>query len=170
MMYFTSDLHLYHKNILNFCRETRPYADLTEMRHKLIDEINATCQANDTLYHLGDFYFGKSQDELRVILSEIKCRIHFIRGNHDYSNHVKVMKEFGHVDDYLELKDNGRKLILCHYPLAQWNGCHYGTTYHFYGHCHGSFENVGKSIDVGWDAQGKILSLQEAIDLCNIKG
>ena len=75
MMYFTSDLHLYHKNILNFCRETRPYADLTEMRHKLIDEINATCQANDTLYHLGDLYFGKSQDELRIILSEIKCRI-----------------------------------------------------------------------------------------------
>lgn len=49
MMYFTSDLH--HKNILNFCKETRPYADLTEMRHKLIDtkcKIVLDAETNET--------------------------------------------------------------------------------------------------------------------------
>ena len=38
-----------------------------------------------------------------------------------------------------------------------------------FGHCHGSFEGQGRMIDVGWDAHGKILTLDEAIKLCNNK-
>ena len=167
-MFFTSDLHFEHKSILKFCPDTRPFQDLDEMRQHLIDEINATCQPEDTFYHLGDLYFGKSQEELREILSEVKCRMHFIRGNHDYSNYVKVMKEFGHVDDYLELKANGTKLVLCHYPLAFWNSAHYGSI-HAFGHMHGRYQHQGRAIDVGYDAQGKIINLQELIDQCKQK-
>lgn len=167
-MFFTSDLHFYHKSILSFAKEFRPFQDLDEMRQHFIDEINATCQPTDILYHLGDLYFGKSPEQLREILSEIKCRLHFIRGNHDHNNNVKVMREFGHVEDYLELKVNGTKLILCHYPLTFWNSAHYGSS-HLFGHMHGRYQAPGRAIDVGWDAHGKILSIEEALELCRAK-
>lgn len=167
-MFITSDLHFGHKSILKFCANTRPFVDLDDMRQKIVDEINTLCDPLDTLYHLGDLYFGKSQEELREILSQIKCRLHFVKGNHDYSNHVKVMKEFGLVDDYLEYKHNGTFIVMSHYPMTFWNKAHYGSV-HLFGHMHGRYQSPGRSIDVGYDAHGRILSLEEAIAMCNKK-
>lgn len=167
-MFVTSDLHFNHKSILKFCANTRPFTDLDHMKQKIVDEINTLCDPLDILYHLGDLYFGKSQEELRELLSEIKCRMHFIRGNHDHSNHVKVMKEFGLVDDYLELKVNGNLVVMSHYPMTYWNKSHYGSVM-LYGHCHNTHQAIGRSIDVGYDAHGRILSLEEAIAICNNK-
>ena len=167
-MFVTSDLHFNHKSILKFCANTRPFADLDDMKQKLVDEINTLCDPLDTLCHLGDLYFGKSQEELRELLSQIKCRLRFIRGNHDYSNHVKVMKEFGLVDDYLEYKHNGTFIVMSHYPMTFWNKAHYGSIM-LHGHTHGTHQATGRSIDVGYDAHGRILSLEEAIAMCNSK-
>ena len=167
-MFVTSDLHFGHKSILKFCKETRPFADLDDMKQKIVDEINTLCDPLDTLYHLGDLYFGKSQEELREILSQIKCRLRFIRGNHDHSNHVKVMKEFGLVDDYLEYNHNGNLVVMSHYPMTFWNKAHYGSV-HLFAHMHGRYQSPGRSIDVGYDAHGRILSLEEAIAMCNAK-
>ena len=167
-MFITSDLHFNHKSILKFCASTRPFTDLDHMKQKIVDEINTLCDPLDTLYHLGDLYFGKSQEELRELLSQIKCRLHFIRGNHDHSNHVKVMKEFGLVDDYLELKVNGNLVVMSHYPMTFWNKSHYGSV-HLFGHLHGIYQSPGRSIDVGYDAHGRILSLEEAINLAKLK-
>ena len=167
-MYVTSDLHFNHKSILKFCASTRPFADLDDMKACIVDEINNLCNPLDTLYHLGDLYFGKSLEELREILSQIKCRLHFIRGNHDHSNHVKVMEEFGLVDDYIEYNHNGTFIIMSHYPMTYWNKSHYGSV-HLFAHMHGSYQSPGRSIDVGYDAHGRILSLEEAITMCNAK-
>lgn len=167
-MFVTSDLHFNHKSILKFCANTRPFTDLDDMKQKIVDEINTLCDPLATLYHLGDLYFGKSQEELRELLSQIKCRMRFIRGNHDYSNHVKVMQEFGLVDDYLELKVNGNLVVMSHYPMTFWNKGHYGSVM-LHGHCHNKHQAIGRSIDVGYDAHGRILSLEEAIAICNNK-
>ena len=155
-MFVTSDLHFNHKSILKFCANTRPFADLDDMKQKLVDEINTLCDPLDTLCHLGDLYFGKSQEELRELLSQIKCRLRFIRGNHDHSNHVKVMKEFGLVDDYLEYKHNGTFIVMSHYPMTFWNKAHYGSIM-LHGHTHGTHQATGRSIDVGYDAHGRSL-------------
>lgn len=167
-MFVTSDLHFKHKSILKFCANTRPFADLDDMKQKIVDEINTLCDPLDILYHLGDFYFGKSMEELREILSQIKCRLRFIRGNHDYSNHVKVMQEFGLVDDYMELKVNGNLVVMSHYPMTFWNKASYGSVM-LHGHTHGRHQAIGRSIDVGYDAHGRILALEEAISICNNK-
>ena len=163
-MYLTSDLHFGHKNILKFTG--RPFKDLDEMKSSIIDEINTKVEPTDILYHLGDLYFGKSQEELRELLSEIKCRMHFIRGNHD--NHVKVMKEFGHVDDYKELKVNGQLIVMSHYPFAFWKNAHHGSI-SFFGHCHARYQHPGRAIDVGYDSYFKILEFGEAMDIAKLK-
>lgn len=37
--------------------------------------------------------------------------------------------------DNAEIKDNGRNVVLCHYPIAHWCNADYGTI-HLYGHIH----------------------------------
>lgn len=60
-----------------------------------------------------------------------------ILGNHDK---VTVESESAQhclesVDKLLHLKDGKENVILCHCPLAEWNGKHRGS-YHIYGHIH----------------------------------
>ena len=55
MIYFTSDLHFNHANVITFCN--RPYKDALHMNDRLIANINQRCNEEDTLYHLGDFLF-----------------------------------------------------------------------------------------------------------------
>lgn len=40
---------------------------------------------------------------------------------------------------YKEIKENGKKIVLCHYPIPCFNG-HFRGDYHLYGHVHVSFE------------------------------
>ena len=55
MVYFTSDLHFYHKNIMSYSPAFRSYADVDEMNKKLIELWNDTVSPEDTVYNLGDF-------------------------------------------------------------------------------------------------------------------
>ena len=165
--FITSDLHFWHKNILKFCKETRPWTSVEEMNEALIAEWNSKIKPNDTVYHLGDFCFGSKQQTLDI-LEQLNGFKVFITGNHDGTDIKQALKIHGKVYDYLEIKHRSTKLVLFHYPLACWNGAHYNSIM-LYAHCHGSFENKGKSIDVGYDAQGKILTLDEAFDLANAK-
>ncbi|MBX4152323.1 hypothetical protein [Paenibacillus lautus] len=55
-VYYTSDTHFCHKNILHY--ENRPYQDTEEMDAALIEKWNNVVSKNDTVYHLGDFVFG----------------------------------------------------------------------------------------------------------------
>lgn len=51
----------------------------------------------------------------------------------------KFLREFVKVTEYLEVKDNGRTVILCHYPIPCFKNHFYGS-FHLYGHVHNSFE------------------------------
>lgn len=39
------------------------------------------------------------------------------------------------VDKMLFVQDSGERIVLCHFPIAEWNGFHKGA-YHIYGHIH----------------------------------
>lgn len=59
-------------------------------------------------------------------------------GNHDrltVQNH-KAMEYFASVEKMDCVIDNGRKVSMCHFPVAEWNGKRRGG-YHVYGHLHG---------------------------------
>ena len=55
MIWFTSDTHFGHTNVLKFSE--RPWDDIDDMNYALIENINACVEPSDELYILGDFSF-----------------------------------------------------------------------------------------------------------------
>ena len=45
------------------------------------------------------------------------------------------MEMFVSIDSMLEIKDGGRQIVLCHYPMAEWRNSR-RTAWHIYGHIH----------------------------------
>jgi len=151
--FFSSDLHLFHYNVIKF--SGRPFLDIDEMHDELILQWNSVVSKEDTVYLLGDVSLGNPQGT-RDILDRLNGKIILIRGNHEkVAMHSKVKDRFFEIKDYLYLKliqDNiERILILSHYPFASWNRMHHGS-FHLHGHTHGSyFLEKGKILDVGVD-------------------
>lgn len=151
--WFTSDTHFGHANIIEYCN--RPFSDVEEMDDVIIDGINGCVTINDTLYHLGDFSFGKNNlEKVREYRGRIRCKnIHLILGNHDYSirNNLDIQKIFSSVSDLKQVKLNNQKYILCHYPLEIWNAKHHGSV-HLYGHTHeDNIKKMKGRLNVGVD-------------------
>lgn len=163
-VYFTSDFHLFHKNVIKF--DNRPFHDVNEM-HEIIEERwNQLVKPEDTVIYLGDLSFARREDITYVddMLKRLNGTIHYIMGNHDDDREIPKFSRFASVSDYLDLKiaymqDGVRveTLFCCmHYPIYSWNKAHHGS-YMVHGHCHGnlhhgedaSFYNNRRVIDVG---------------------
>lgn len=88
MIYFTSDTHFYHKNVVDYCN--RPYRtadghpDIKAMNEDLINRWNAVVGPEDTVFHLGDFAFG-GPGKCVAIRQALNGHIFLIKGNHDSS-------------------------------------------------------------------------------------
>ncbi len=54
-LYFTSDTHFGHKNIIQTCN--RPFASVDEMDEAMVARWNQRVGPDDTVFHLGDFCF-----------------------------------------------------------------------------------------------------------------
>ena len=94
MIFWSSDLHLGHSNIIKYC--DRPFRDAEHMNKRLIDEINMRCKPTDTLFHVGDFCcYGNDRgvEGLRTKAEEYASMINptliHVLGNHDENNSVK---------------------------------------------------------------------------------
>jgi calcineurin-like phosphoesterase family protein len=154
-IYFTSDHHFGHKNILKF--SDRPFESVEEMDEALIQRWNEKIKPEDEVYHLGDVGL-MSSGKLRKILDRLNGKIYLINGNHEKSAQA-CHSRFEWIKDYYELvvKDDeferGKQLIaLFHYSIREWNSSHWGT-YHLYGHSHGSLPDDPNSLsfDIGVD-------------------
>lgn len=128
--FITSDLHFFHKRILDFCSETRPWQSLEEMHEFLIVHWNSKVSQDDIVFHLGDFSFGNKEQTLDI-LSQLNGNI-----VHIYGNHAKVLRDQVKVIgyDYLEVKYDKTYIVMNHYPQYVWNRSHYGSVMMF-GHC-----------------------------------
>lgn len=154
-IYFTSDHHFGHQNIIKF--SNRPFADVDEMNEMLIQKWNEKVKPEDEVYHLGDVGLISS-GKLRKILERLNGKIYLIKGNHESAAQA-CHSRFEWIKDYYELvvEDTefarGEQLIvLFHYALREWNASHYGS-YHLYGHSHGTLpdDNTKLSFDIGVD-------------------
>lgn len=137
MIYFTSDEHYGHKNIVRYCN--RPFKTVEEMDAEIIKRHNEIVTENDTTYHLGDFTFKDHEHYVK----QLNGAHIFIKGNHD---------RFFIKHNLLDITIKGQPITLCHYPMVVWNRSHYNS-WHLFGHVHNSKEfDVGKKYNVGVDA------------------
>jgi len=160
--FFTADTHFGHYNpktgtgILKWTK--RPFDTIEEHDTTLTENWNNTVSRKDKIYILGDFAW---RDHMRY-LSRLNGKKILILGNHDKMSQ-ECYNQFTEVHPMLDLKINGKRIFLCHYPMWSWAGsCHCfkeGSPYlgHLFGHVHGRSCDIEKSrlaFDVGVDAWG----------------
>jgi calcineurin-like phosphoesterase family protein len=165
-IWFTSDTHYHHRNIVkgesswsnkDGCRD---FKTTKEMNHTLICNFNEVIGQDDTLYHLGDVGWGEAN--IREFLTALNCKnVHWIPGNHDKEikrshslqslfKEVYNPKHRGY--PIVNITIEGQEVILCHFAMRVWSRSHFGT-YHLYGHSHGMLPDDPNSLsfDVGVD-------------------
>lgn len=151
-IWFTSDNHFGHKRIMEFAAETRMnITDLETMHEKMIEVWNNTVADEDLVYMLGDFSFLKA-NHTENILRRLKGRMILIKGNHDQWLNEELNEYFEGIYDYKKVTIDGKKVIMFHYPIWEWENMHHGS-YHLYGHVHGNSTVPGRAMDVGIDAR-----------------
>jgi len=151
--WFTADPHFGHERILELCK--RPFASVEEMDKAIINNYNKLVHTNDTLYILGDFSWGY-EDSIRYYRNLIRCNnIVFIWGNHDkiLRKNISLYKQlFTSTHDILDIVIDQQPIVLCHYPMLEWNKFYYGS-WQLFGHVHGNLSPLPGSLscDVGVD-------------------
>lgn len=153
-LFFTSDTHFFHKNIIKFCQ--RPYKNIEEMQEQFILNWNKVVPQDGIVFFLGDFAFGNSTEWIKII-NQLNGYIYFILGNHDLQNcnNLKHLENknstcLSHMA-YIKIIETSQVIVLSHYPLLTypkhlWNLC---------GHTHSSkinkFNFFKTQYDVGVD-------------------
>jgi calcineurin-like phosphoesterase family protein len=147
MIWFSSDHHFFHQNVLGFCN--RPFASLDEMHAALIENWNQCVGPADTIYVLGDFSYRNKSGEVEAIFAQLHGHKHLIRGNHD-GKHVLHLPWESQAD-YKDIKIDRRHYVLSHYAFIEWNRSHHGSV-HLHGHHHGTLQSSHpRRLDVGVD-------------------
>ena len=137
MIYYISDMHFGHENIIRF--DNRPFANTELMNEVLINNWNDRVSEaeEDTVYVIGDGFFR--QEELSLcIIKRLNGHKHLIKGNHDRVR-GRLRFYWESINDYDEVKDGNYRVILSHYPMMFYNAQHYGSIM-LYGHVHNSRE------------------------------
>ena len=148
-IFFTSDSHWYHENIIKFC--DRPFKDIEEMNWKLIDNWNKKVPQDGLVFHLGDFAWSGGYEKWKSIRDQLNGDIILIKGNHDMKNMPAKAEEelFKFSTQQMLIEVEGRKIYLNHYPLLCYAGVYRdpkGLVYQAYGHVHSGLGKNGKDI------------------------
>jgi len=177
-IYFISDSHYHHKNIVSGCSGwkdvslCRKFKTLEEHDQYLIKLMN-TAKEDSIIFHLGDWSFG-GIEYISEFRKQIRCQsIYLTYGNHDH--YIKKNKEnlqdlFTACSERIYLNVKGvAHLVLDHYPIVSWESMNKGWI-HLHGHVHLQPKDKihkGKSMDVGIDGLNKpqLYSLDE---VCNL--
>lgn len=130
MIYFSSDHHFYHNNVIRYC--DRPYKSVEEMNELMVIAWNYTVTPDDTVYYLGDFSMAARPVE--TFTNRLLGTKHLIHGNHDFTHPyhkksrtkenqdkwIQNYKNWGwsSVQDELMFEHEGRKLRLAHLPYT----------------------------------------------------
>lgn len=173
-IWFTSDLHFSHKNILRHCEERIkafgiPNNISEEEKVQLHDKYliklwNKTVSKKDTIYVLGDFSFANTENTKKII-SRLNGNKFLILGNHDKSSEklegcfkqITQMKEIIFKKDNFNFLEEDFGVFCCHYAMITWSRKHYGVC-QLMGHSHGKMDDYNEAstdlrVDVGIDGK-----------------
>lgn len=134
---YIADMHFDHESIIAY--DNRPFDSVAEMNEALIENWNRVVKPEDLTWILGDFCLGGAE-RWASHLKRLNGKKALILGNHDDREAAEAVKElFTDVAEYREALDNGRDIVLCHYPILGFRD-HYFGWFHLYGHVHGAYE------------------------------
>ena len=158
-IWFTADTHFGHTNVIQYCK--RPFLSVTDMDEALVENWNRAVNADDTVYHLGDFTLA-GKNAASVYFQRLNGKICVVPGGHDNkwlgkdeyftkSGHpVIILPPLYTLKTSLPEVEHPQLIVLCHYAMRVWDRSHYGS-WHLYGHSHGNLPPVENSLDVGVD-------------------
>ena len=169
-IWFTSDNHIHHRNILKHCPERQNICsakdenDVEAWDKWMIDKWNSTIGKKDIVYILGDFIFG-SQESAKKVLDKLHGKKFLILGNHDkgvdklenYFEQITQQKLVTFKNANFDFLDEDFQVFMCHYPMVTWASKHYGVI-NAHGHCHGRLDDYNEAstdlrVDVGIDGK-----------------
>ena len=162
-IWFMSDLHYNHRNILWINQPTRGdrFKNLEEMNQYILSELREKVKTNDILFDLGDLIWKEGPPEIKSFSEVLPVRSHRVIGNHDGRNLGAWGKCWRSVSDLLDLivKYRGEdiRITLSHYPLLDWNHRYRGS-WNIHGHCHGNLDSLNNEsgelrMDIGFDSE-----------------
>lgn len=173
MIYFTSDWHIGHKNVIGFCG--RPYANLDEMHEALIANYNKVVKPTDTCVFVGDTTFLNTT-KTRAVIDRLNGTKIAVLGNHDPKAGSMLNMGFALAVYKMELEVRGQKILISHYPfrppfmggiisriknfMGGKTDIRYmdrrhsddGKTFLIHGHTHSTKQFEGRALHVGVDA------------------
>lgn len=146
----TTDTHLGHKSIIDFCDRPLNYSDL------IMDGLSVL-QKDDVLIHLGDVSFRDGKEWNREYLSRIPGKAWLVKGNHDtysYSWYLDVGWDW--VGESMIMERFGKRIEFSHTPIVPHNSEL---------QIHGHFHNCPKEYWEGWlkvilSSKHKLLALE----------
>lgn len=148
-VYFSSDTHFFHKNILEYC-PGRGFTDLDAMNKAIIAAHNSRVGPGDTYIHIGDFAMGQSS-QWASILPQMNGTKLLVRGNHDGTHSKMQSIGFNTTCDSLRLVGTPHGSIWCEHVPHLKHDC----DYHLCGHVHQRWEtHKPRIINVGVDVNG----------------
>ena len=132
-VWFTSDTHFGHENIIRFCN--RPFRNAEEMNAELIRRWRETVPVDGIVFHLGDFAHGNAR-LWNDILSALPGRKYLILDNHDMKAlRQGYMGRFEHVAQQMTIRVGGQAIVLNHNPFLCYGGS-YRDVWQLFGHVH----------------------------------
>lgn len=177
----TSDLHFSHNNVIEYC--DRPYKNIEEMNEAIIKQWNLQVKPEDIVYVIGDFGINPNAVLDKNLVSRLNGKLYLAPGNHDfgfkdimskpdYSDIRKKYEDAGWQGVYPELEIVGNKYTFsaAHLPLDNNEDSRYAgfkrknydeTKKYLCGHLHGHFLKKGNVIDVCFDSELRLRSLEE---------
>jgi len=114
MLYFTADLHLFHRNIVNL----NPLKRKPGFEEEILKNLSETLKEEDTLFVVGDFIWEEPPEGFTERWSSIPGKKVLIKGNHDWWFEEEELRPFfDEIYDFSHLLEvGGKRLLLCHFP------------------------------------------------------
>lgn len=113
MIWFTSDLHFGHANVITYCK--RPFQHVHHMNQELLNRWNESIQDDDVVYILGDLSMMKPSSFI-PFASGLRGQKILIRGNHDSYSAAQYHEMGFLVFDEAVITLWNRRVRLSHYP------------------------------------------------------
>ena len=128
-IWFTSDYHLYHDNVIRF--DDRPFSNASEMNDVIRHNHNSVVAKDDLVINLGDAVhrYSGSYVPLKEYLSSFNGEIWYVRGNHEQNlgQIAEVWKLIGNLVD-LYISDIDRHILAVLRPPFPPTSVQYPTT------------------------------------------